>query len=564
MSEHTSYDLESVKLPYLAGFGLRVFVALLESPLGKLLLPNLFASAGITAFRQKEIDAEPTLKPLHYTGQLAASASALPAKQLPAAPKQARPGFHFTTVHDYAQAYREGAITPEQVAERVLAAIEDSNQAEPPLRAIIASYRDEVMALARASAQRYAQGQPLSVFDGVPVAVKDEVDMVPYPTTVGTAFLGKAQASEDSTVVARMRQAGALLIGKANMHEIGINVTGFNPHHGTTRNPYNPNHYTGGSSSGPGTAVAAGLCPVAIGADGGGSIRIPAAFCGVVGLKSTYGCVSEFGAAPLDWSVAHIGPLAATATDAALAWGIIAGPDPKDPTSLHQPQPTLMGWDQLDLSDVTMGVFWPWFEHATDDMVTGCQEMLDYFKRRGAKLVDVDIPGLEDGRVAHLITIAGEMTQALEQYHAEFGKAYGLDVRINLALARAFTARDYIKAQRMRTQLMHNFDQVLQKVDVIVTPATALVAPPIGPKTLPDGDSDLTMLGEIMRYAQPANLTGLPAIAFPVGYNAAGLPIGMQMMGRAWDERTLLRMAFAAEQVVERQRPSWFYDILTG
>ncbi|MBN2502812.1 MAG: amidase [Anaerolineales bacterium] len=564
MSEHSSYDLESVKLPYLAGFGLRVFVALLESPLGKLLLPNLFASAGITAFRQKEIDAEPTLKPLHYTGQLAASASALPVEQLPAVPKQAGPGFHFATVHDYAQAYREGTITPEQVAERVLAVIEDSNQAEPPLRAIIASYREEVMALARAATQRYTQGQPLGVFDGVPVAVKDEIDMVPYPTTVGTSFLGKAPASEDSTVVARLRQAGALLIGKANMHEIGINVTGFNPHHGTTRNPYNPKHYTGGSSSGPGTAVAAGLCPVAIGADGGGSIRIPASFCGVVGLKSTYGRVSEFGAAPLDWSVAHIGPLAATATDAALAWGIIAGPDPKDPVSLHQPQPTLAGWDQLDLSDLTMGVFWPWFEHATDDMVIGCREMLDHFKSRGAKLVDIDIPGLEDGRVAHLITIAGEMTQALEQYHAEFGKAYGLDVRINLALARAFTARDYIKAQRMRTQLMHNFDQVLQQVDVIVTPATALVAPPIGPKTLPDGDSDLTTLGEIMRYAQPANLTGLPAIAFPVGYNAAGLPIGMQVMGRAWDERTLLRMALAAEQVVERQRPSWFYDILAG
>jgi Asp-tRNA(Asn)/Glu-tRNA(Gln) amidotransferase A subunit family amidase len=402
----------------------------------------------------------------------------------------------------------------------------------------------------------------LSIFDGVPVAVKDEVDMVPYPTTVGTAFLGKTPASADSTVVARMRQAGALLIGKANMHEIGINVTGFNPHHGTTRNPYNPNHYTGGSSSGPGTAVAAGLCPVAIGADGGGSIRIPASFCGVVGLKSTYGRVSEFGAAPLAWSVAHLGPLAATATDAALAWGIIAGPDPKDPVSLHQPQPTLAGWDQLDLSDITMGVFWPWFEHATEDMVTGCRKMLEYFQSRGAKLVDVDIPGLEAGRVAHLITIAGEMTQALEQYHAEFGKAYGLDVRTNLALARAFTARDYIKAQRMRTRLMDNFDQVLQKVDVIITPATALVAPPIGAKTLPDGDSDLTTLGEIMRYAQPANLTGLPAIAFPVGYNAAGLPIGMQVMGRAWEEQTLLRMALAAEQIVERQRPTWFYDIL--
>ena len=170
---------------------------------------------------------------------------------------------------------------------------------------MIAVNRDDVMKQAREATQRIKAGKPLSIFDGVPVAVKDELDMVPYPTTVGTSFLGKSPAKEDATVVARMRAAGALLVGKTNMHEIGINVTGLNPHHGTTRNPYNTDHFTGGSSSGSATAVAAGLVPVAIGADGGGSIRIPASFCGVFGLKPTFGRVSEHGAAPLCWSVAH-------------------------------------------------------------------------------------------------------------------------------------------------------------------------------------------------------------------------------------------------------------------
>ena len=204
------------------------------------------------------------------------------------------PGFHFSSAWDYAAAYRSGAISPEEVAQKLLAAILSSNAANPPLRAMINVKPEEVLRMARESGERYENESPLGPLDGVPVAVKDEIDMLPYPTTVGTSFLGKSPAAEDATVVRRMRLAGALLIGKANMHEIGIGVTGMNPHHGTARNPYNPAHYTGGSSSGPAAAVASGLCPIAIGADGGGSIRIPSSFCGVVGLKSTFGFFVPF------------------------------------------------------------------------------------------------------------------------------------------------------------------------------------------------------------------------------------------------------------------------------
>ncbi len=222
----------------------------------------------------------------------------------------------------------------------MLTAIEASDATKPPLRTFIASNPDDVLRQAEAATHRIRNGQALSLLDGVPVAVKDEVDMVPCPTTVGTAFLGPRPAKQDSTVVARMRATGAVLLGKTNMHEIGIGVTGLNLHHGTPRNPYNPDHYTGGSSSGSAAAVAAGLCPVAISADGGGSIRIPSSFCGLVGLKPTFGRISEFGAAPLCWSLAHLGAIAATATDAALAYGVLAGPDPQDANSLHQPSPT--------------------------------------------------------------------------------------------------------------------------------------------------------------------------------------------------------------------------------
>ncbi|MDY7031409.1 MAG: amidase, partial [Thermodesulfobacteriota bacterium] len=318
-SHKEEYNLKSVKLPYLSGLSLRLCVALLESCLKGLLVPKLFRNAGIAWLREQQIDEPPSLYPLPFTGTPAREFGAVPTDELPGPPTIPQSGFRFTTVHDYAKAYREGKTTPSEVARKVLDVIEMSNTISSPLCAIIAVDSRDVLRQAEAASDRIKNKQALGVFDGVPVAVKDQIDMVPYPTTVGTSFIGGSPATKDATVVARMRAAGALLIGKANMHEIGIGVTGLNPHHGTPRNPYKPDHFTGGSSSGSAAAVAAGICPVALGADGGGSIRIPSSFCGLVGLKPSFGRVSEHGSAPLTWSLNHQGPLAVTATDAALA-----------------------------------------------------------------------------------------------------------------------------------------------------------------------------------------------------------------------------------------------------
>ena len=562
MENKNGYDLKSVKLPYLAGGLLRLFVSLVEGPLGGLLIPSLFESAGISWLRKQIIDEAPTHHPIHFSGTLAKKDSAVTEKEWPQSPAIDSRGFHFATVFDYAKAYRDGKTTPEEVAQKLLDAIETSNASTPPLRAVIAVKREDVMRQAREATQRIKAGKPLSIFDGVPVAVKDEVDMLPYPTTVGTSFLGTTPAKEDATVVARMRAAGALMVGKTNMHEIGINVTGLNPHHGITRNPYNTDHFTGGSSSGSGTAVAAGLVPVAIGADGGGSIRIPASFCGVFGLKATYGRVSEYGAAPLDWSIAHIGPLAGTASDIALAYAVIAGPDPRDPNSLHQPLPTLENWDQLNLRGLKLGVYKSWFQHADAEVVAACESMLKRFTDMGAEIREIVIPDLELNRVAHTVSIVSEMVQAMSYTFTEHNHKHGLDVRLNLALGRAFTAQDYILAQRARTRIINNFNRVLKEVDMIITPTTAIAAPVIKKGALPNGESDLSTTVEIMRFVTAANMTGLPAISFPVGYTKNGLPIGMQAMGRAWEEHLLLRLAVNAEQAVERKEPQVHYKIL--
>ncbi len=562
MDNRNVYDLKSVKLPYLAGGLLRLFVSLVEGPLGGLVIPSLLQSAGIEWLRKQVIDEAPTYHPIHFAGALARKDSAVPEKEWPQSSAVDSRGFHFATVFDYAKAYRDGRTTPEEVAIKLLDAIEASNSSTPPLRAVIAINRENVMKQAREATQRIKAGKPLCIFDGVPVAVKDEVNMAPYPTTVGTSFLGKTPAKEDATVVARMRAAGALMIGKTNMHEIGINVTGLNPHHGTTRNPYNTDHFTGGSSSGSGTAVAAGLVPVAIGADGGGSIRIPASFCGVFGLKPTFGRVSEHGAAPLCWSVAHLGPIAGTAADTALAYAVMAGPDLRDPNSLHQPLPTLENWDQLNLRGLKLGVYKPWFQHADPEVVAACESMLKRFTDMGAEIREIVIPDLELNRVAHTVTIVGEMVQAMSYTYKEHHREHGLDVRLNLALGRAFNTQDYLLAQRARTRIINNFNRVLENVDMILTPTTAIAAPPIPKDALPNGNSDLSTTIEIMRFVTAPNMTGLPAISFPVGYTKNGLPIGMQAMGRAWEEHLLLRLAVNAEQAVERKEPQVHYKVL--
>jgi Asp-tRNA(Asn)/Glu-tRNA(Gln) amidotransferase A subunit family amidase len=556
------YDLESVDLPYLSGTTFRLFVSLLESPLRDILAPNLMDNIGITDFREAKHHEPPTLYPYAYNGQLSVEDSQVPRHEYPQKPTDTTKGFRFATTHDYAQAYQEREIDPVEVAEKVLQAIKTSDEGDQPLRAFITVDDDDVMVQARASKERHLKGEPLSVFDGVPVAIKDVVDMVPYPTTAGTAFLGSEPATGDSTVVARMRAAGALLIGKANMHEIGSGMTGFNRHHGLVRNPYNPDYYSGGSSSGSAASVASGLCPAAIGGDEGGSIRVPASFCGLVGLKATFGRVSEYGAVDLAWSVAHLGPIAATATDAALMYGIIAGPDRKDSHSWHQLAPTLKGWEQMELDDYKFGIFWPWFKHASPEVVNACETMVREFENRGAQIQEVKIPDLEAGRVAHLIMVTGEMAQALDRFDREHRTDYSLEVRTNLALARELTGRDYIQAQRVRTRLINSFNAVLEEVDAILTPTSGITTPAIPETALPDGDSDLITLTEIMRFAPPANMTGLPAISFPVGYSDGGLPIGLQAIGRAWNEQKLLSLAHIAEGIVERQKPQVWFEIL--
>jgi Asp-tRNA(Asn)/Glu-tRNA(Gln) amidotransferase A subunit family amidase len=542
-----SYDVKPLKAPRLAGAALRLFTAAVETPgAGAPLRRAMLASAGIGTFRKLACDdAAVVAPPLPGVGELA-----------PREPSGAAP-----SLGAFISAYRDGATTPEEVAERFLEAVAASDKADPPLRAFIAVDPADLRAQARASAQRHREGRALGPLDGVPVAVKDELDQAPYPTTAGTQFLGREPARADATVVARLRSAGALLVGKTNMQEAGLGITGINPHHGTPRNPHDPTRMTGGSSSGGAAAVAAGLCPVAISADAGGSIRIPSAHCGVVGLKPTFGRVSERGAVPLCWSCAHVGPIGATARDVALAYLAIAGPDPLDPNTAHQPAPVAPDLDAGDLAGLRVGVYRPWFEDGDAQVVSTCRTALAALESAGATVHEVGIPDLHFVRPVHFVTVAAEWAAAFASRHASHRREFGLDVRLVLKLAESLGSTDYVHAQRLRRRICCNVAQALGAVDAIATPTTAATAPVIGADALATGESDFMLLDRMSRFVTVANLTGHPAISFPAGYDGKGLPVGLQLIGRAWREDVLLRFASVSERLVERRTARVHYGV---
>lgn len=454
------------------------------------------------------------------------------------------------TAARFRAAYTEGSTTPLQVAERFIAALEADRGAESPLGAYVSFLPEDLLEQARASTGRYREGATVSPLDGVPVTVKDELDQRPHRTRVGTTFLGEAPATVDAEPVARLRRAGALLVGKASMHELGLGVTGINPHSGTPRNPHDPERAPGGSSSGSAVAVAAGLSPVALGADGGGSIRIPAAFCGIVGLKPTFGRVSEHGAAPLCWSMAHVGPMGRTIRDVALAYSLIAGPDPKDENTRRQPDPVLPPLQDPELDGLVVGVYPPWFEDAEDEIVRLGHAALTALEDAGATVREVEIPEIALLSTVHLVTIVSEIVTSQLHHRGRTGQL-APETRLNLALGRALGNTDYIHAQRHRIRLARHFRQLFREIDLLATPTSALSPPRLEPAALATGSSDLVTTAGILRFVQAANLFGLPAISVPVGATETALPVGLHLMARAWEEHLLL----LAGQALEQARP---------
>ena len=381
---------------------------------------------------------------------------------------------------------------------------------------------------------------------GIPLALKDLYETAGIRTTAGSKFFADYIPVEDAFVVQKLRSAGAVILGKTNMHEIALGVTGVNPHYGACRNPWDAARITGGSSSGSAVALAAGMCLGALGTDTGGSIRIPASLCGVVGLKPTYGRVSLRGVIPLSWNLDHAGPMARSVRDVALLLQVIAGYDPLDPKSADVPVGEYIAHLGGGVKGWRVALAAGEYVEASDpEVLAAVNAAAQIFKELGAQVERVDMDWLSDLAQANT-----RMTQAdAAAYHRQRLAAhhdwFGADVRQRLETGAALTSSEYALARRTQAEGRRHCEQLFEKFDVLLLPTTPIPAPPI------EGTQAVEAALHLTRFTAPFNLTGLPALSLPCGFTSAGLPIGLQIISGPWKEAKVLRAGHAFEQATE-------------
>ena len=436
-------------------------------------------------------------------------------------------------------ALRRRELSALELTEAVLARIAARN---PELNAYISVTDYAARRAAQATDAELRDGRDRGPLHGIPVGVKDLFDTAGVRTTAGSSFFAERVPTEDATAVARLKEAGAILLGKHNTHEFAYGTTTINPHYGPARNPHDSTRIPGGSSGGSAVAVADGMCFGALGTDTGGSVRGPAALCGVVGLKPTYGRISRTGIVPLSWTLDHAGPLARTVEDTAILLHAIAGPDPRDPTSADVPVPDYRARLRDGIAGLRLGLLRaPQMDRAEPEVRSAVERAATRLAAAtGADLVEVEAPLLADAEAISYAIMGPEAAA----YHLErlrtHPEGFGADVRERLEVGAAQPAVDYVLAQRARARLTEQVNAWFARVDAVLLPAAARTAPEIGPRAS-------AAMRAYPSPRRPFNLTGHPALSVPCGADAGGLPIGLQSIGRHWDEATVLRVGSAWE-----------------
>ena len=450
----------------------------------------------------------------------------------------------FLGLSEQVRLIRTREVSPVELTEAHLARIGRLN---PRLGAYITVCADQARAAAHAAEQAIAQGARLGPLHGITVGVKDIFDTAGVRTTHGSSFYRDNVPAEDADSVRRLKSAGAIVIGKCNTHEFAAGSTTNNPWYGAARNPWDLERSPGGSSGGSGAAVAAFLCAAATGTDTGGSIRSPAACCGVVGLKPTYGRVSLRGIYPNALSLDHPGPIARTARDAGLLLQGMAGWDPDDPTSENVPVPDFTEGIEAGVSGMRLALCPDFHASELDRSVeTAIDQAVKTFAELGARIETVAFSLRE---ALHAARIAISRAEFLALHRARFAahpEGYGADVRERLREAAATTLDDYVRACRDRERVRRALDRLLEDVDALILPVAPCEAPLIDGTARVNGkDVVFSEVGIPLRG--PVNVTGLPAVAVPTGWSPSGLPLSMQIVGPRWGEAKVLRIAHAYE-----------------
>ena len=441
------------------------------------------------------------------------------------------------------------AIRERQVscAAAMEATLERARAAQSKLNCFIRIDAEPAMAAARSADQELARGQVRGALHGVPMAHKDMYYRRGLASTCGSKIVRERAAETTATALERLDAAGAIQFGVLNMAEFAFSPTGHNWHYGHCRNPWDPQRITGGSSSGSGSSVAARAAFAALGSDTGGSIRLPATFCGTSGVKPTYARVSRAGAMPLSFSMDTVGPLTRTVQDAALVLQVIAGPDARDPTCENRPVPDWMRELERPIAGLRIGRPRQYFyEDCDGEIAAALEASLDTFRKLGATVVDVDIPDLGPWNAAGTIIIGAEASAYHGNWLRTRSQDYSEQLRQRLEQGLAIPAASYIDALRMRgVALRHFCDQVFSKVDVLHAPIVAFATPTIAETDIGGGEAAAKLLARITRLTRPGNYLGLPAVCAVAGFTSSGMPIGMQLLARPWDETSAFRAGHA-------------------
>jgi aspartyl-tRNA(Asn)/glutamyl-tRNA(Gln) amidotransferase subunit A len=468
------------------------------------------------------------------------------------------------TLHEASEKLRKRELSSQELTAAVFAQI---SRTDDRLRSYITLCRERAESAATNADELLRQGNSTSPLTGIPLAVKDNFLTRGVRTTCASKILGDFMPPYDATTIARLRAQGAVIIGKTNLDEFAMGSSAENSAFFTTRNPWDPERVPGGSSGGSAAAVAADQCIAALGTDTGGSIRQPAAFCGIVGLKPTYGRVSRYGIIAFASSMDQVGPMTKDARDAALLLEAIAGHDPADSTSVNRPVPNYAAALSGDIRRLRVGVpneyFITGMQKDTEDAVRSAVSQL---KKTGAVIEEVSLPHTEYAIAVYYIVATAEASSNLarydgmryghrapgkdltETYMASRAEGFGAEVKRRImlgtyALSAGYYDAYYLKAQQVRALVKKDFDAAFRRCDAIITPTAPTTAFKIGEKTK---DPLQMYLSDI--YTISVNLAGLPALSLPCGFDAQGLPIGMQIIGKPFDEGTILNLAYAYEQ----------------
>ncbi|KAJ5491314.1 hypothetical protein N7539_002881 [Penicillium diatomitis] len=473
--------------------------------------------------------------------------------QPPSCRKRAHRDQHYTSA-DYHALYLSGELTPLAVVECLLPLVRrDVSPAGKHSTAFLESKVDVIRAAAEASTERYKMGKPLGPLDGVPIAVKDEVHVAGYKRTLGTKLDFKHGSDGTSWCVQQWQDAGAIIIGKTTMHELGLG-----------QNPHNQNYYCGGSSGGSGYAVSAGLVPIALGADGGGSIRIPSSFCGLWGLKTTHGRVSGAPSLSLAPTVGVLGPMAGSIDDLALAYRLMAAPAPVSQDAISSQFPNPKPLPDNHKRAKRLGIVREWIDRAEAPVRAVFDAAVDYYRKQGYEVIEISIPYLPEGQRAHVLTIMAEIAAGVDPSHVGSLSAPN-KVLVSIGMWQ-ITANDLLAAQRLRNLLMQHISHLFHEYPGIVlfTPTSPIPGWRIegGETELAYGLSDGKTSVRNMEYVWLANFMGCPAITCPAGYAGEGnVPIGVMAMGDWGSEEELIEFARDGEGLVDRVIPAGHHSV---